>query len=185
MDFDRSMAPAVHTSLDVAMWLLDRARADDCHLPFQKLQRLLYLAQSLFAAQTGGTLMPAVFVADEHGPIEPNLQRLLGGGRPKDALVEAPSTRVRDFLETIWQRFATMPVERLNGYVAKNAAYVAARNAGPGSVVDIAAMAEAVRATMLQPAKPIRVLRSQNGSMVTARPWTPAGAETVGTKPKP
>jgi len=183
MDFDRSIPPAARTTLDIAIWLLDRARADDCHLPFQKLQRLLYVAQSLFAAQTGGMLMPAVFLAEENGPIEPNIQRSLGGGRPRDVIIEAPSRQVRDFLETIWQRFGSMPAERLNGYVAKNAAYAAAREAGQGSVIDLVAMADAVHATVLQPAEPVRMLRSQSGSVVAARPWMPA--ETVGSPAKP
>ena len=68
MVFDPSRPPAARTALDVAIWFLDRARTDDSHLPFQKLHRLLYLAQSLFAARTGGLLMPAIFLAEEVGP---------------------------------------------------------------------------------------------------------------------
>lgn len=184
MDFDRSIPPAARTALDIAIWLLDRARADDSHLPFQKLQRLLYLAQSLFAAQTGGILMPAVFLAEESGPIEPNLQRLLAGGRPKDVIIEAPSGRVREFLETLWQRFASMPMDRINGYIAKNDAYVAARNLGIGSVIDSGAMADAVKATVPPPGEPVRILRSQSGSAVAVRAWTPAAADAAGSRLK-
>jgi hypothetical protein len=85
----------------------------------------------------------------------------------------------------IWQRFGSMPTGRLNGYVAKNAAYAAARDAGRGSVIDIAAMADAVRATVLQPVEPVRMLRSQSGSVVAARPWTPTEMVGAPAKPKP
>lgn len=171
MAFDPSLPPAVRTSLDIAIWFLDRARADDCHLPFQKLHRLLYLAQSQFAAQTGGLLMPALFLAEEVGPTEPNLQRLLAGGRPGDIIVETPTGQVRDFLEGIWQRYAHTPVERLNDLVAKNAAYGATAR---GYVIDTAAMAEAVAAPPAAPAEPVRLLRSQSGAAVAVRAWSPA-----------
>lgn len=173
MAFDPSLPPAVRTSLDVAIWFLDRARADDSHLPFQKLHRLLYLAQSQFAAQSGGLLMPALFLAEEQGPTEPNLQRLMAGGRPSDVIVETPTGRVRDFLDGIWQRYAHMPVERLNDLVAKNAAY---RATARGYVIDTAAMADAVATSPAPSAEPVRVLRSQRGAAVAVRAWSPTTA---------
>jgi uncharacterized phage-associated protein len=185
MSFDRSAPPAARTALDVAIWMLDRARSDDSHLPFQKLQRLLYLAQSLFAAQTNGALMPAVFLAEESGPIEPNLQRLLAGGRPSEVIVEAPSAAVREFLETLWQRYAAMPLDRLNGYVARNAAYVEARQDGRNSIIDIAAMAEAARASTAQPAESMRILRSQSGTAVAVRAWTPNAVQATAAPERP
>jgi len=182
MTFDPSLPPAARTALDVAIWFLDRARAADSHLPFQKLHRLLYLAQSVYAAQTGGALMPAIFLAEEAGPTEPNLQRLLADGRPKDILVEAPIGQVRDFLESIWERYAHMPVERLNDQVSKNQAY---RDTARGYVIDTAAMATAIAVPSAPPAPPVRVLRSQNGAAVTVRPWSPSPASpSETTKPK-
>jgi uncharacterized phage-associated protein len=178
MTFNASLPPAVRTALDVATWFLDRARADDTHLPFQKLHRLLYLAQSLFAAQNGGLLMPAFFQAEEIGPIEPNLQRLLADGRPEDLLVETPTGQVRDFLESVWERYAHMPVERLNDQVAKNGAY---RNTAPGYIIDTAAMALAVAAPVPALAPPVRVLRSQSGAAVAVRAWSPASLASSGT----
>lgn len=186
MSFDRSSPPAARTAMDIAIWLLDRARADDCHLPLQKLQRLLYLAQSMFAARTNGILMPAVFLADESGPIEPNLQRSLAGGRPHEIIVEAPSAAVREFLETVWQRYASVPTDRLNSYVARNAAYTAARATGGGCVIDPSAMAVAVRAgAPQQPAEPMRILRSQQGRAVAVRAWAPSAAHAASSPEKP
>ena len=173
MEFDRSLPPAARTALDVAIWFLDRARADDCHLPFQSLHRLLYLAQSHFAVQFGGLLMPAVFLAEDAGPVEPNLQRLLADGRPEEIVVETLIGQVRDFLGVIWDRYAHMPVERLNDLVARNDAY---RETGRGQVIDVAAMAAAVAAITQPPQPPLRVLRSQTGAPVTVRAWTPVAA---------
>jgi uncharacterized phage-associated protein len=178
MEFDRSIPPAARTALDVAIWFLDRARADDSHLPLQKLQRLLYLAQSHFAAEAGGMLMPAIFLAEDGGPVEPNLQRLLADGRPDVITVETLIGQVRDFLGTVWDRYAHMPTERLNDLVAKNRAYV---ETGRGHIIDIAAMATAVTAITPPPQQPVRLLRTQSGAPVAVRAWTP---KPTAAKPK-
>jgi uncharacterized phage-associated protein len=178
MEFDRSIPPAARTALDVATWFLDRARADDSHLPFQTLHRLLYLAQSHFAAEVGGMLMPAIFLAEDGGPVEPNLQRLLADGRPGEILVETLIGRVREFLGSVWDRYAHMPIERLNDLVAKNKAYV---ETGRGHIIDIAAMAAAVTMVAPPPPPPLRVLRTQKGAPVAVRVWTP---KATAAKPK-
>lgn len=173
MGFDPSLPPATRTALDVAIWFLDRARSDDCHLPFQKLHRMLFLAQSLFAAQTGGLLMPAIFLAEDSGPTEPNLHRLLADGRPEEIMIETPTGKVREFLETVWTRYANMPVDRLNDLMAKNRAFI---ETARGYIIDPAAMAKAVALTAPSTAKPPRVLRSQTGATVAVRPWAPTPA---------
>ena len=82
-DSANRMIPASATSLDVAVWFLDRARADDTYLQPRKLQCLLFLAQAHFAAAYGGRpLMPSFFIVDEGGPMDPNLYRILENGRP-------------------------------------------------------------------------------------------------------
>lgn len=186
MALDPSTPPVARATLDIAIWFLDRARADDAPLSFQKLQRLLFLSQSLYAAQHGGPLMPAVFVAEEGGPIEPNVQRLLAGGRPRDAIVEAPTVSIRDFLEMVWQRFAAMTGERINAVVCANAAFTSAFAAAPGSVISLETMAEAVQTTIRAPSDSVRVLRSQRGEVVAVRSWVPATSATHtrnGSKP--
>ena len=165
-------APALRAAFDVAAWFLDRARSDDMHLPLQKLQRLLFVAQAAYP----GLLMPALFVADELGPIEPNLQRLLSDGRPEDLPVEVPAGQVAEFLEDIWRRFGHMPAERLNGLVAKNAAYAAALAAGRGTAIAPTAYAGAFAPAPAKIAEDVRMLRSQNGAAVAVRAWTPGKA---------
>ena len=179
MAFNPSIPPATRTSLDVAIWFLDRARTDDSHLPFQKLHRLLYLAQSLYAAQKGSLLMPAMFLAEEIGPSEPNIHRLLADGRPEEILIETPTGQIRDFLELIWDRYGHMSIDCLNELIAHNRAYVETRR---GYVIDTAAMAAAIVAPAPQAERAQRVLRSQNGAPVRVRAWSPLpSADAPGT----
>ncbi|MFN4282115.1 MAG: Panacea domain-containing protein [Alphaproteobacteria bacterium] len=168
-------APAARTAFDVAVWFLDRARADDAHLPLQKLHRLLFIAQAAYAA--GGMLMPAVFVADELGPIEPNLERLLGDGRPEDLPAEPPNRAALALLEDVWRRFGYMPADRLGALVAKNAAYAAALAAGRGSVIAQSELAGSFAPAPAKLAEDVRMLRSQSGAAVAVRAWIP-GAKT-------
>ncbi len=173
---------AARTSFDVAVWLLDRARADDMHLPLQKLHRLLFIAQAAYAGragETGALLMPAVFVADELGPIEPNLERLMVDGRPEELPADTLSRAAADFMEDIWRRFAHMPAERLNGLVAKNAAYVSALTAGRGAVIAQSMMAGSFAPTPAKIAEDVRMLRSQNGAPVAVRAWRPGLAPSA------
>jgi len=118
--------------------------------------------------------MPALFVADDLGPIEPNLQRLLSDGRPEALPVEAPAGQVAAFLEDVWQRFGHMPADRLNALVAKNAAYAAARAAGRGTAIAPMAFAGAFAPASTKIAEDVRLLRSQSGAPVAVRAWTPS-----------
>lgn len=175
-------APAARTAFDIAVWLLDRARADDMHLPLQKLHRLLFIAQAAYAGRAddrGGLLMPAVFVADELGPIEPNLERLMVDGRPEELPAEALSRGAADFMEDIWRRFAHMPAERLNGLVGKNAAYAAALAAGRGTIIAQSSMAGSFAPASAKIAEDVRMLLSQNGAPVAVRAWRPGPAPSA------
>lgn len=170
--------PALRTAFDGAVWFLDRARADDIHLPPQKLQRLLFIAQAAYAGRTkGALLMPALFVADELGPVEPNLMRLLSEGRPDDLPAEPANRETAEFLEEIWRRFAQMSADRLNGMIVKTPAYAAALAAGRGALVAPADFAPLFAPTPAKLAEDVRVLRSQSGAPVAVRAWTPGRAK--------
>ena len=72
------MRPAAPTSFDIAIWFLDRARAEDTYVQPRMLQCLLFLAQAHYAAaHEGRPLMPAFFVVDDSGPLDPNVHKTL------------------------------------------------------------------------------------------------------------
>ena len=97
--------PAVESSFDVAYWFIDRALNENEYLQPQKLHRLMFLSQAYFAvAYRGRLLMPAVFVADEFGPTEPNVFRACAIQRPAIETKRLPEI-VTHFLDSIWRRF--------------------------------------------------------------------------------
>ena len=77
------MPADVSNAFDVAFFFVDMALSENTYLQPQKLQSLMFLSQSYYAlAFEGRKLMPAVFVADERGPLEPNIYMAFSKGRP-------------------------------------------------------------------------------------------------------
>lgn len=168
---------AVESTIDVALWFINRASAEDSYIQAQKLQRLLYLAQGCYAQENyGRKLMPATFVTHDMGPVEPNVFRVFEAGRPQIDYVP-PAAEVEDFLERMWRRFAIHPVERLNTLVIGQAAYRNAAAAGMREEIPHDALVEAFK-TPEQKKAP--TLRTPDGRRVTK--WVPSRSAPKGPR---
>ena len=161
-------ASAVESTVDVAVWFLDRARLDDDYLQAQKLQRLMYIAFGLYGAKFyQRKLMPATFVAHELGPVEPNIFRLFEAGRPKLDEAKLPAEIV-DFLEGIWRRFKAHPIERLTQIVTQQTVYQEAMKKGEWEELAFMDIVAAFQ-KKCEPAEPVRTV---DGKRV--QKWMPA-----------
>lgn len=178
---------AVQSSFDVAFWFVDRALDDNEYLQPQKLQRLMFLAQAYFAvAYNGRMLMPAIFVADEFGPIEPNVFRACSIQRP--AIEPVPlAEMVTQFLDSIWRKFGHHSADSLSRQVNGHRPYRDALSKGPRNEITLEAMIDfygkkasaSPDAAIAIGAPPIgqvlrpRVMRSQSGKPVSVQKWMP------------
>jgi uncharacterized phage-associated protein len=113
------MQAAVKSCFDVAIWFLDRARAEDSYLQPRKLQHMLFFAQGHYAgAWQGRRLMPSVFVIGEAGPLDPNLFRIFENGRPN-----VPETvmdeEVLVFLDAIWRRYRDVDPLKMDRLISR------------------------------------------------------------------
>lgn len=173
--------PAAESSFDIAYWFLDRARDEGEYLQPQKLHRLMYLAQAYFAvAYRGRLLMPAVFVADALGPVEPNVFRACEIQRP--GIEPRPlSEAVARFLDGVWRRYGHQSADDLTSLVTGHAPYVVAIAEGAGSEIPLTAMAAFYGRKVAppgtkpppQPARGPQVMRSQHGRSVAVQAWAP------------
>lgn len=175
--------PAAPSSFDVAYWFMDRARAEGEHLQPQKLHRLMYLAQAYFAvAYHRRLLMPALFVAEEIGPVEPSVLRVCAEDRPP--IDERPLAEVAaTFLDAIWRRFGPHSAEYLNRMVAGHPPYKDAREAGLGCEITVAAMVEFYGrrgkgkadddAPAIDEVVRPQVMRNTTGKPVSVQKWMP------------
>ena len=128
---------AVDSAFDIAYWFIDRALNDNEYLQPQKMQRLMYLSQAYFAvAYRGRRLMPALFVADEFGPIEPNVFRACAIQRPAIEPKPLPEA-VSHFLDSIWRRFGPHSAEYLNRLVNAHPPYYDAIAKGPRTEITL------------------------------------------------
>ena len=172
------MSTAVESSFDVAFWFSDAASEQNEYLQPQKLHRLLFLAQAYYAvAFDGDKLMPAVFIAEEIGPIEPNIYRAFSKGRPNIDAEIFMHTDVESFLNNIWRRFGNLSIDRLNKLCNETLAFKKAFKAGKRTDITLdAMMLSFARAKTIpdvnQVVKP-KVLRTQEGKVVTVARWKP------------
>lgn len=159
------------------------------YLQPQKLHRLLYLAQAYYAvANYGRKLMPATFVADEFGPIEPTIYRLYENGRPM-VQPRPISEAVAHFLDSIWRRFGAHSTDHLSRQINTHPPYTAALRKAPREEITLEAMVDFYGAAR-QPAAgapPVtdvirpRVMRSQKGP-VNVTSWMPPTVKPTGRK---
>lgn len=178
------MPSAVDSSFDIAFWFSDTALEQNEYLQPQKLHRLLFLAQAYFAVAFGGQkLMPAVFVAEEVGPVEPNVYRAFTRGRPNIDAELFLSIDVESFLDNIWRRFGNMSADRLNKLCNSTLAFKKAIKAGKRTEITLEAMQLSFARADTTPAldqviKP-KLMRTQEGKAVTVAAWSPAKKRSV------
>jgi uncharacterized phage-associated protein len=169
---------AVESAFDVAFWFNDTALNNNEYLQPQKLHRLMFLAQAYYAAMhKGRRLMPAVFVASEMGPIEPNLYTAFSKGRPDMEVNLFMADGVEEFLDTIWRRFGHHSADRLTQMTKATLAYKAARKLGVRAEITLLSMFVAFSRGEDMPAidqvfRP-KVMRSQTGQPVAVKAWVP------------
>jgi len=132
--------PTVRSTLDVALWFLERAESAGGTLNPGKMHCLLYLAQARYAALNKGyKLMPATFVATGRGPLEPTVYHIFERGRPNlDAVY--PSGQVESFLHEIWETYSARDVQEMRKRIEGDAAYTRSLEKGRNTEVDVRAM---------------------------------------------
>lgn len=172
------MPAAVKSSFDVAFWFADTALNDNEYLQPQKLHRLMFMAQAYYAAAYGGRkLMPAVFVADDMGPVEPNVYVAFSKGRPDIDVDMFMPDNVELILDSIWRRFGHYTVDRLTRMTTETLAYRQAIGRGKRAEISLEAMRLSFSRGREAPSidrvvKP-KIMLSHTGKPVTVKSWMP------------
>ena len=172
------MPAAVESVFDLAFWLCDRALNDNEYIQPIKLQYLLFLCQAYYAATNSGRkLVPAIFVAEEVGPIEPSLLKAWTNGRPKFESKPVISEDVAKFADEVWRRFGHHSAEHLARLLLKMPAYLSARKRGRRAEIRLEEVIEGLNQGSNTPKvdqviKP-KVMRSHKGEPVKVQAWSP------------
>jgi len=182
------MPIAVKSCLDVVFWLSDQALNDREYIQPQKLHRLMYLAQAYFAvAYNGRKLMPATFVTDAFGPVEPTVFHTFAYGKPHMIEGNPVTDQVSHFLEGIWRRYGQYTADQLTKKVCEHEPVAMAMAKGVNEEIPFADMVAfySTEAARRRSAKNVdalddvvrpRVMRSQTGKPVSVKAWAPAKA---------
>ncbi len=172
------MPTAVSSAFEVAFWFLDEALNHNEYLQPQKMQRLIFLSQAYFAvAYQGQRLMPAYFIADDMGPIEPNIYKSFSNGRPKIDLDKKLPYKVETFLDGVWRRFGHHSVEHLNKLCKETPCYLVASRKEKGEI-PIEAMRQSftkpdAKTPELDQVVRAKMMRSHTGRAVAVKSWVP------------
>lgn len=159
--------PVIRSTLDVALWFFDQGRRQDQHLPAQKLQRLLWIAQALYAAENHGRmLMPATFVAEESGPTEPTIFHIFEDSRPPIAPRKIVP-EAENFLHRVWRKYAHHSTDYLNRMMISNEVYRRAWRRERGTVIPF----EAVAAHFTQKPDLSKQVKTADGRVL--KKWVP------------
>ena len=122
--------PAARSTLDIALWFQSRSESAGEALSQRKLHLLLYVAQAHYAVEHDGQkLMPAVFLALDAGPLEPNIFQLFASGRCNLPGNE-PSFAMETFLHEIWARYGRKTGEQILAIVARDGVWKAVLGRG-------------------------------------------------------
>ncbi len=177
------MPAAVKSSFDLAFWFCDRALNDSEYLQPIKMHYLMFLSQAYFAAAYNGKkLVPAIFVADEVGPIEPSVFRAWDQGRPKFEGKNIISDDAAGFADSVWRRFGHHSAEYLAKLCRQMPAYKSALKRGHRAEIRLQDITDSFAETSTAPpvdqvAKP-KVMRSHKGRPVEVKSWSPPDVKT-------
>ena len=172
------MPAAAKSAFDIAFNFADKALDKNEYLQPQKLQRLMFLAQCAYPVRhRGRRLMPAVFVADELGPIEPNIYLAFSKGRPDIDVDPRLREDAQAVLDDVWNRFGHCSTEHLTRITKDTLAYRLARQRGNAAEIDHDMMRLSFDADDAMPATlPVtrpKIMRTQTGRSVSVKAWAP------------
>lgn len=178
------MPAAVDSAFDVAFYFADMALNENEFLQPQKLHRLLFLSQAYYAvANDGAKLMPAVFVAEEQGPVEPSIYKAFSKGRPSIEVDLFLPAKVETFLNDMWMRFGQETAERLKQLTMGSLAYRQALKRGRRAEISLESMRNSFtrkkRSRALDQGSQPKLMRTQSGRAVKVKAWSP-GAKPSG-----
>lgn len=176
-----AMRPAVSTSFDIAIWFLDRARAEDTYLQPRFLQCLLFLAQAHYAAaHEGRALMPSYFVMDDSGPMDPNVHKALLKGRP-DMDANDLDAEIINYLTAVWSRYKRTDALRLDQLIARRGMDEEAVCNRDGAEITLLAMQRMFGGGPANSCAPgPKLAETASGRKVTITKWSPNRKKTAG-----
>lgn len=171
--------PAADSAIDIAYWFLNKAEDAGIYLDDEQIHNLLFLSQVHYALQNRQeVLMPSLFLCGEDGIIEPALHRIFSQGRPFMPPIKL-NDKLTVFLNGIWDKYGTLPAQRLKELIKKSAAYKDHCIAGSKNIINISQVIEKFTNLDNKASGNFRkkVLISQNGPVMVSQ-WNPRKLDT-------
>ena len=121
--------------------------------------------------------MPAVFVAEEMGPVEPNVYRAFAKGRPNFESDNVLPNGVEHFLLSTWDRFGRNTPDSLSRICQESMAFKQALMKGNRTEIPLKDMLLSFAREKQIPLPSVvekpKMMRSQTGRSVKVKNWVP------------
>ena len=176
---------ATNSSLEVAAWILNKARNEGQVLEHEKLQHLLFLAQFHYlSTHPDILLMPSLFVHSHSICFEPNIAKLHTSGLLADFPIRFDN-EISDFLNKIWKIYASLSSHQLQNVIKEHLSRLELKS-DQRVIVDIKTLVEKFKTHSKITSKPAetssapvssstwssKIMLSQNGPVVVSK-WKP------------
>lgn len=175
---------ATDSSFEVAGWFINRAQKDEWFLENEKIQNLLFLSQLHYALQHKmELLMPSLFIVNNEGFREPNIEQALRLNRNVMIPSRIPA-EVEQFLEKIWHIYGAMSLKQLSDIIKKHTNYPTIYPSSTKNIAELKTIVENfnsycnitkkddIKGNKISGSKDKKILISQNGPVVVSK-WQP------------
>ena len=105
-----------NSNINIAYWFYRKAEKLKAKLSENKIQHLLFLTQMHYSIKYKKLLMPSLFVYSNSEIYDPTVRTIIDYGFPLMPIPEFEPD-VADFLELIWQKYASLSDEKLKDFM--------------------------------------------------------------------
>ena len=179
---------ATNSALEVAAWLLSKARNERQILEHEKLQHLLFLAQFHYlSTHPDILLMPSLFVLNHGNCIEPNVSKLHNSGLLADFPIRFDND-ISEFLNKIWKIYAQLSLHQLKSLIKEHLELIG-NSDYPNTIINFQSLIENYKTNnknnkiytqqfrieqtkISSPSHSPKIMLSQNGPVVVSK-WEP------------
>ncbi len=163
-----------NSNINIAYWFYSKASKVHMDISETKIQLLLFLSQMHYSLKYEKLLMPSLFVYSNSIVYDPSIRTIMDYGFPLMPMPEFDA-ETTDFLELIWQKYATLNEEKMQDFVYSLKCFKNISNKeddiiiNPLNFIDSFALSLKNGSTSTSKSK---IMISQNGP-VKVSAWTP------------
>ena len=159
-----------NSNINIAYWFYNKGLDLNQKISEQKIQYLLFLSQIHYVMKYEKLLMPSLFIYSNFQIYDPTIRIIMDYGFP---LMPKPKfdTQTLDFLELIWQKYASQNEEKLHEFIYSLKCFKDFKKNNNDTIINPLDYTDSF-SSQKNETKNSKIMISQNG-IVKVSSWTP------------